>query len=42
MIVDDDEDILFTFKTILNDSGIAVETFANSNEALIRFAEVDP
>jgi bifunctional DNA-binding transcriptional regulator/antitoxin component of YhaV-PrlF toxin-antitoxin module len=29
MIVDDDEDMLFTFKTILNNSGVAAETFAN-------------
>jgi CheY-like chemotaxis protein len=42
MVVDNDEDILFTFKTVLNNSGIAVETFANSHEALIRFAEGDP
>ena len=41
MIVDDDEDILFILKTILNDSGIVVETFVNSQEALIRFVEVD-
>jgi CheY-like chemotaxis protein len=38
----DDQDILFTFKTILNNSGIAAEIFANSHEALIRFAEEDP
>jgi CheY-like chemotaxis protein len=42
MIIDDDEDMLFTFKTILNDNSIAAETFANSDEALIRFAEEDP
>jgi CheY-like chemotaxis protein len=42
MVVDNDEDILFTFKTVLNNSGIAVETFASSHEALIRFAERDP
>jgi CheY-like chemotaxis protein len=42
MIIDNDEDILFTFKTILNNSGIAAETFVNSYEALIRFAEEDP
>jgi CheY-like chemotaxis protein len=42
MIVDDDEDILLTFKTILNDNGIDAETFANSPEALICFADAEP
>lgn len=42
MIVDDDQDILLTFKTILNDNGIDAETFANSPEALICFAEAEP
>jgi CheY-like chemotaxis protein/bifunctional DNA-binding transcriptional regulator/antitoxin component of YhaV-PrlF toxin-antitoxin module len=42
MIVDDDEDMLLTFKTILNDNGIHAETFANSPEALICFAEAEP
>jgi DNA-binding response OmpR family regulator len=41
MVVDDDEDILLTFKTILNDNGIDAETFANSQEALICFAEAE-
>jgi CheY-like chemotaxis protein len=42
MIVDDDQDILLTFKTILNDNGIDAETFANSPEALICLAEAEP
>jgi DNA-binding response OmpR family regulator len=42
MIVDDDQDILLTFKTILNDNGIDAETFANSLEALIFFAKAEP
>ena len=42
MIVDDDQDILVTFKSILNDNGIDAETFANSEEALICFADAEP
>jgi CheY-like chemotaxis protein len=42
MIVDDQEDILFTFKSALEKkflNSINVETFNSSEEALIRFAE---
>ena len=42
MIVDDEQGILLTFKTVLNYNGIDAETFANSLEALIRFAEAEP
>jgi CheY-like chemotaxis protein len=42
MIVDDDQDILFTFKSILNYNGIDAMTFENSQEALICFAQAEP
>ncbi|MDQ4073791.1 MAG: response regulator [Thermoproteota archaeon] len=37
MIVDDEEDILFTFKTILSNEGYRVDDFINSKEALRQF-----
>jgi CheY-like chemotaxis protein len=42
MLVDDDRDILFTFKSILAAEGFKVETFADPNEALNRFTQADP
>jgi len=42
LIVDDDPDILFTFKSILEIAGYYVNTFSDSNEALIHFKQVDP
>ncbi len=43
MIVDDEEDILLSFKTFLKDNNsltdVNVETFKSSQEALIRFIE---
>jgi two-component system response regulator ChvI len=42
LLVDDQEDILYTFKTGLAFEGYNVETFEDSMEALKRFAEVDP
>ena len=38
MVVDDDQDILTTFETILNSQGINVKTFKDANEALKQFA----
>jgi len=37
MIVDDDRDILFTFKTILESHGISVDAYTKSIEAMNRF-----
>lgn len=42
LIVDDDRDILFTYKSILSAAGYNVEAFADSNEALSHFKQRDP
>ena len=42
MIVDDEEDVLITFKSLLNRIGINAETFSSSQQAIIRFAQVNP
>jgi len=42
LLVDDHEDILYTFKTGLAFEGYNVEAFEDSMEALRRFAEVNP
>jgi CheY-like chemotaxis protein len=42
MLVDDQEDILYTFKTGLAFEGYKVEAFEDSMEALRHFAAVDP
>jgi DNA-binding NtrC family response regulator len=42
MLVDDDRDILFTFKSILAAEGFKVEAFTDPNEALNRFTQADP
>jgi CheY-like chemotaxis protein len=42
MLVDDDRDILFTFKSILAAEGFKVEAFTDPNEALSRFTQADP
>lgn len=40
MLIDDEPDLLLTFKSILSTEGYNVETFSNSQEALKRFLEV--
>jgi len=42
LLVDDEEDILYTFKTGLASEGFNVEAFANPMEALTHFAMVNP
>ena len=42
LLVDDDQDILFTFKSILDAEGYHVEAFADPNEALSHFVQMDP
>lgn len=42
MIVDDEKDILITYRAILEKSGYNVKTFANPYEALLHFALGDP
>lgn len=37
MLVDDDEDVLFTFKTLLQSEGWDIDAFANPQEALRQF-----
>jgi CheY-like chemotaxis protein len=43
MVVDDEPDILFTYKYILSDEGYNVETFTDPQEALMHFVQLpDP
>jgi CheY-like chemotaxis protein len=42
LIVDDDRDILFTFKSILEAEGYNVQAFADPKEALSHFSQMDP
>jgi CheY-like chemotaxis protein len=42
MLIDNDEDILFTFKSILAAQGFKVEAFNDPGKALSRFMQVDP
>ncbi len=42
LLVDDEEDVLYTFKTGLVSQGFNVEAFADAFEALTHFATVDP
>ena len=42
LLVDDEEDILYTFKTGLALEGYNVETFVDSTEALTHFAKLSP
>jgi CheY-like chemotaxis protein len=42
LLVDNDEDILFTFKSILEAEGYHVESFTDPNEALSHFVQMDP
>jgi two-component system, OmpR family, response regulator ChvI len=41
MIVDDEQDILLTYNSMLYGEGYKVETFSNPHEALLRFAHAD-
>jgi CheY-like chemotaxis protein len=41
LLVDDDRDILFTFKSILEAEGYHVEAFTDPNEALSHFLQMD-
>lgn len=42
LLVDDDRDILFTFKSILEAEGYSVQAFADPNEALSHFIRMGP
>jgi two-component system, OmpR family, response regulator ChvI len=42
MLVDDEPDILFTYKTILRNAGYNVDAFTDPIEALMSFANADP
>jgi DNA-binding response OmpR family regulator len=43
MLVDDDQDILYTYEAFLDDEKhYHVETFTDPQEALMRFAQLDP
>jgi CheY-like chemotaxis protein len=40
MIVDDEEDVLVTFKSLLNQIDVNIETFSSSQQAIIHFVQV--
>jgi CheY-like chemotaxis protein len=42
MLIDDDEDILYTFQNLLNRNGYKVKSFSNSIEAFKHFTEINP
>jgi CheY-like chemotaxis protein/class 3 adenylate cyclase len=42
MLVDDEPDILLTYKTYLTSAGYNVDAFTDPREALMRFADADP
>ena len=42
LLVDNDEDILFTFKSMLEAEGYHVDSFTDPNEALSHFVQMDP
>lgn len=42
LLVDDDRDILFTFKSILEAEGFNVQAFADPDEALRYFSQMNP
>ena len=42
MLVDDEQDVRYSFHAALTDNGYDVETFSDSQEALKRFSEVSP
>ena len=40
MLVDDEQDVLYSFHAALTNNGYDVETFSDPQEALKRFSEV--
>jgi two-component system, OmpR family, response regulator ChvI len=42
LIVDDEPDIVFTYKSILNEQGYNVDAFTDPRQALLRFSQLDP
>jgi CheY-like chemotaxis protein len=42
MLVDDEEDIILTYKTYLASAGYNVDTFTDPREALMHFGRIDP
>jgi len=42
LIIDDDEDILFTFKAIIQNEGYNVNIYSNPIEALTHFSQINP
>jgi CheY-like chemotaxis protein len=42
MLVDDEPDVLLTYKTYLDSAGYNVDAFTDPREALVRFAHTDP
>ena len=42
MLIDDEPDVLYTYKCFLTSRGYNVVTFTNPREALIHFAQSDP
>jgi CheY-like chemotaxis protein len=42
LLIDDDEDILFTFETIIDSAGYRVTSFSDPYQALNHFSQMDP
>lgn len=42
LLIDDDKDILFTFKAIFQNEGYKVDSFSNPIEALSHYSSIDP
>jgi CheY-like chemotaxis protein len=42
LLIDDDEDILFTFTTIIENAGYSATSFSDSRKALVHFSQMDP
>jgi CheY-like chemotaxis protein/predicted transcriptional regulator len=42
MLIDDEEDVLVTYESILSDAGYSVESFSVPEKALVRIAAVEP
>jgi CheY-like chemotaxis protein len=42
LIVDDESDIAFTYKSMLNEEGYNVDAFTDPRQALVHFSQLDP
>ncbi len=42
LLIDDDEDVLFTFESIIRNEGYNVTSYSDSNKALAHLSSLDP